>query len=291
MSAAIVVCLWLHYAALLTLFGAAACRLLVLREEAAFGTDRMLRRVLGASIALAIVTVVALLSLESASMGGSWKEGLDTDTIVAVLTDTEFGRVWQRRIVLAALSAMAVAATSPRRPWIAGASALLLASLALVGHAAMVEGIVGELRRLNQAAHLLAAGAWLGGLAPLLLTLAATRANPAAALPMLHRFSTYGTLAVAVILVTGAINAATLVGGVAGLVGTPYGWTLLAKLALVAGLIAFAGVNRFRLVPRIARDPERAAVRLHRSVTWEIALGALVVLVASLLGTLAPPGA
>ena len=46
------------------------------------------------------------------------------------------------------------------------ASGALLASLGLVGHAAMQTGAEGVLHRGNHAVHLLAAGAWIGGLVP-----------------------------------------------------------------------------------------------------------------------------
>ena len=53
------------------------------------------------------------------------------------------------------------------------ASGALLASLGLVGHAAMQTGAEGVLHRMNHAVHLLTAGAWLGGLIPFAMCLRA----------------------------------------------------------------------------------------------------------------------
>jgi len=44
---------------------------------------------------------------------------------------------------------------------------MLLVSLAGVGHSQIEEGAAGAVHVVSDAAHLLAAGAWLGGLVPL----------------------------------------------------------------------------------------------------------------------------
>ena len=50
-------------------------------------------------------------------------------------------------------------------------SAALLASLGLVGHAAMQTGVEGVRHRANHAVHLLTTGAWIGGLVPFVMCL------------------------------------------------------------------------------------------------------------------------
>ena len=54
-------------------------------------------------------------------------------------------------------------------------AALQLASLGLVGHAAMQAGGFGALHRANDALHLLATGTWFGGLPMFALSLNAYR--------------------------------------------------------------------------------------------------------------------
>jgi len=291
MSAAIVIALFAHYATVMAVFGASAFRLLMPRASDANVIDGRLRPLLVAGAFFAVVSAVVLTMLEAASMTGDWRAAANFETIGAVLTETSFGRVWCWRLGLTVVVAVSASITRPRAPWIALSAAALLATLALVGHAAMVEGFAGDLRRLAQAVHLLAGGAWIGGAIPLALVLAAARHDPKSAIPVLLRFSFYGAVAVLLILASGMVNAIALVGTWSALTGTDFGVTLLAKLALVGILIAVALINRLALVPMLDREPERALQRLCRSVALEIALGALVVLVASRLGTLLPPGA
>ena len=107
-------------------------------------------------------------------MADDWSAALDPGAIGAVLTDTAFGHAWAAHLVLAA-ALVAVVVFGPRGRWAptALASAALLASLGLVGHAAMQTGAEGVLHRANHAVHLLTAGAWIGGLVPFAMCLRA----------------------------------------------------------------------------------------------------------------------
>jgi putative copper resistance protein D len=182
-----------------------------------------------------------------------------------------------------------VSVSSPRRPWIAIGAGVLLASMAFIGHAAMVEGAPGNLRRFNQMIHLLATGAWLGGLIPLGLVLAVMRSQPGMIISTVYRFSGFGTAAVALILLTGVINTAALVPSAEGLITSSYGLALLAKVALVSAMIGIAFFNRFNLTPQVTTRGGASASLLKRSIILETGVGLVTVLIASLLGTLAPP--
>ncbi|HEY1723419.1 MAG TPA: copper homeostasis membrane protein CopD [Magnetospirillaceae bacterium] len=285
MSALIVVCLFFHYAAAMMLFGAALFRLTIPDE----GIDALLLRVFRTLLAVAVISAVAMLMAASGAMGGGWAYAVDVQTITDVFTGTSFGKVWQWHLGLAVLMGVAIRFSQPARPWIASMAMLHLASLALVGHAAMVEGAMGGLRRLNQAVHLLSAGAWLGGLIPLALVLWQMRNRPVSASPLLQRFSTFGMIAVVLVLVTGSINSIALVGTFDGLMASSYGHALLIKLALVAVMICFALFNRFYLLRRLAGNSTRAAFHLRLSVILEVVVGVAVILLASILGTLPPP--
>ena len=136
---------------------------------------------------------------------------LDLDALAGALADTAFGAVWRWRlaIALALLAALALGRHGPSTVMTLF-SALLLASLGLVGHASMQHGGVGALHRANHALHLLAAGAWIGGLPVFALCLNAYR-DPAlrrdAAIAM-RRFSDWGQFDVALVVLTGAVNVA-----------------------------------------------------------------------------------
>ena len=79
------------------------------------------------------------------------------------------------------------------------------------------------------------------------------------------------------------------------MVGTTYGRILIAKLAFFVGMLALAAANRFWLVPKMQRakgdDPngrESWRRRLRTHVLGEQALGLLVLLSVSVLGTIRP---
>jgi copper resistance protein D len=186
----------------------------------------------------------------------------------------------------------------PRRRWQEGAATLaallLLASLGWVGHAAMDDG-GGVAHEINQMVHLIAAGLWLGGLAPLGILLGrAVRRDGAAYVPLaragLPHFSQIGYVAVALLALTGAVNSIFLVGSFHALAETPYGRLLSLKIALYLAMVGLALVNRFRLMPRL-REAAATAGALHalyRSVIGEQALGLAILGVVSLLGTWPP---
>ena len=109
-----------------------------------------------------------------------------------------------------------------------------------------------------------------------------------------HRFSFWALFVMAVIVVTGVWNAWNEVGGVPGLVGTPYGRLVLLKTALLLPVLALAAWNRRRLLPRLGGDAPtvgRPAMRsLAGFVAVEAIVGAALVAVAAVLA-LTPPGA
>lgn len=248
--------------------------------------DLRLFRILLPAAVIAVLTALAWLLLESASMGGAWGFAIDQDAVRTVLTDTAFGRLWLGRLPLAVL--VCLTAWFWRRLSFAlpPLAALLLASLALTGHAIMNTGWLSLVHPLNQALHLLAAGLWLGGLVPLGLLLAGS--DRSLADRALRRFSDLAFVAVLVVLGSGVFNAWLLVGSFPALIATNYGATLLVKLALVGTMITLALSNRFLLLPSLAARHDAALSRLERNVLLEIILGALVLAAASLLGNLPP---
>jgi putative copper resistance protein D len=99
-----------------------------------------------------------------------------------------------------------------------------------------------------------------------------------------------GYVAVAALAATGAINSLLLVGHIEALIDTPYGRLLGLKILLFSVMVVLALINRFRLLPRLRREPEPSApiAALARSVLCEQALGFAVLAVVSVLGTWPP---
>jgi len=206
-------------------------------------------------------------------MAGSPAAAVDFAAVSAVLLETRFGRVWCWHLLLAAILVLACFGRQPRRLVVLTLSMALLASLAWVGHAAMDNGAARIAHELNQTGHLLAAGVWLGGLAPLAWVLRHFEISPAR--DALRKFSQMGYLAVALLAITGAINTLFLVGSLGAMVSTPYGRLLAFKILVFLVMVVVASINRFRLAPRISGDP--GALRaLARTIALEQSLGLAV---------------
>jgi len=187
---------------------------------------RLARGTIGIAL-LALLSAVAIIPFTAAEMTGSGALALDPGTWHAVLLDTEFGHVWCWHLGFAV--ALLALAAMPRLRWLAGAATLaallLLASLGLTGHAAMDMG-GGVNHEINQMAHLVAGGLWLGGLVPLgVLLRRAVRPDGADYIALartaLPHFSQIGYVAVALLAITGTVNSVMLVGSFGAFVTTP----------------------------------------------------------------------
>ena len=303
MHDALVLLRLVHFAAAMAGFGGAAFRLYALdggtaREPAAelASFDRWLAHLLRTSALVMLVSALAIIPFVTALMAGETSEALDPATIGEVLFATAFGRVWCWHLLFAALLLVSAGIGGrPRRGLVLALATLALASLAWVGHAAAGGGWIGIGHEVNQSAHLLAAGLWLGGLVPLgWLVGRAGRARDdrfvVLARQALPPFSQMGYAAVAAIAVTGTVNTVLLVGGFAALLGTAYGQLLSLKILLYLVMVAIALRNRSRLMPRLAARQTGTEGALYRSVVIEQAVGLSVLAVVSLLGTWPPPG-
>jgi putative copper resistance protein D len=225
----------------------------------------------------------------AANMGGTPASAFDPAILSAVAGDTQYGRVWVARILLAVVvMAIRVRPGPARDKRLLVLSGLLLASVALTGHSALPGGVPGILHQLADAAHLIAAGWWIGGLLALVLV---SRSLGGEAAEVLERFSGVGYGAVAAIVATGLFKSAILVATIGSSVSTTYGWTLLAKVGLFAAMGLLALANHFWITPALKRggDPAVWLPRLHRQVLAEFALGIAVLAVVGALGAMQPP--
>lgn len=275
-------CRFLHFTVVLMLFGAWLFRPLLLKGEA-LELDRHLTRLARWLAAVALVSGIAWALLITASMAGSAAAAFDPDTIALVLGNTFFGQVWRWHLLINAV--LLALLFTPRRssmPLRLGLSGLLLATLAPVGHGAMLDGLSGQLLILNQIVHLTCVAAWLGGL--LLLLLVMILRQPSELRGVLQRFSGVGYWLVAGLLITGLINVRVLTGQ---WWPTPlfsgFALILLIKAMIVLGMLGLALFNRLRM-----EDCEQRIGTLRRSVMLEWLLGIGAVAAVSLLGTLPP---
>jgi putative copper resistance protein D len=303
-----------QYAAVMVLFGSSLFALYAgvgSRSSENSTTDRRMRYwltlILCSGALLAVIFALGSLLAVASRMSGDPVDALHRETLISVVFGTRFGKIWQTEVLLSLLLAVVLPvalASRRRRACYVGAllaSGALLVGMASVGHASMDSGFSGALHLANHSLHVMAAAAWLGGLLPLALVLAAALCNmsdpwSSAARQCLAKFSKMAVVAAAVLTLTGLGNAGFLIGDAGALLTTDYGRVLLLKVGLFALILAFAAFNRFRLMPRLASTgampmsiADSTLSALRRSVLCEQVLGFLVLVAANVLGALSPP--
>ena len=223
--------------------------------------------------------------------------------LISLLTETDWGRLWIWRALLAAFM-VAVLAVEWRRIrneqesrsgtapiYLVTALGLgVLVTISMTSHAAATPN-VRIMALLNDLAHMGAAAVWIGGLVSLAMTLYVSDVlEEAERRPILvalaRQFSIVAGLSVAVLLLTGHYSAWAQVTVIQAL-STPYGWTLAVKIGLVALLLLIAAANLVWVRPRL-RTEGRAAYWLRRLVAVECVLAVLVVLSVGFLTALEP---
>jgi putative copper export protein/mono/diheme cytochrome c family protein len=270
-------------AALLYLLGALLFRVTILPTEAADGIRRRLRGPEIGAAALGIFALLTWLALQSAAMADANTFADMLAALPEVATHTVFGHLMC--LQLGVLLATHVAGAQRPRAGLAlaGAGVLLQAGHS---HAFAMDGGPGLLL-LADGVHLLAAGAWLGGLVPLLIVV--RHAPPRTAALACRRFSPMGKWCVGAMAATAAYQGWVLVASVPGLVGTAYGWMVGVKLALFAILVGFACANRYRFAPALRGPaPEPARAVLVRSIMLQSGVALAVIAAASSLSQLPP---
>ena len=246
-----------------------------------------------AAVSGAIWIILLAGDIYAAPIAQVWRDG----GVWTVASKTRFGQVSLARLAAAALLAASLPMlqrTTDRGLWGAGAVVLVTAVLigpAWIGHAGATPGVAGEFPLAADALHLLAAGAWLGGLPPLAMLLAAAwrgkelRWATVTAIAV-RRFSLLGVISVSALLASGIANSWYQVGTLNNLFATSYGQLVLIKIGLFAAMIGVAAINRFYLTPRLTTVG--TVRRLYQTSLAESGLGFAAVLVVGFLGAMAP---
>ena len=222
-----------------------------------------------------------------------WRDG----GVWTVVSQTRFGQVSLVRLaaaVLLAVSLPMLGRSADRSLWDASAVVLAIAVLigpAWTGHAGATPGVAGEFPLAADALHLLAAGAWLGGLPPLAMLLAAAWRGKephwaSVTVIAVQRFSLLGVISVSMLLASGVANSWYEVGTLNNLFATSYGQLVLIKIGLFAAMLGLASINRFYLTPRLAIAG--TIRRLYHTSLAETGLGFAAVVVVGFLGVMAP---
>lgn len=236
-----------------------------------------------------LISATAMLAVQGGLMGTGWTDVFSPNIWQAVL-QTQFGGIWLWQIVLA-LVTLIVALMQPRNMsrllfMLTTAQFILLAG---VGHATLNEGVTAKIHQTNHAIHLICAAAWFGGLLPVLWCMQLIKGRwRHQAIQALMRFSWCGHFAVIGVLASGVLNALLITGFPPPTLTTYWGQLLLLKAILVMIMVVIALANRYVLVPRMRQDEDRAAPWFVWMTKLEWAIGAVVLVIISLLATLEP---
>ena len=290
---------WLLFVGVAVLIGG-PLQVAVQRRGAALERRRIVERrtallLLGGGL-LALAGQIGLLGTQILVLGG--------DSLLAGFGDVfgagQWGALWIGRTAALAVALVLAdqGSSSSSDQWrgavafggVGLAGVVMAVTISLGSHAAALREVGPALAA--DLIHLLAVGAWVGGLPVLLLAAwearkAASEGSAAAEMTeVAARFSAVATVAVGLIVVTGAYSAWLHVVEPARLWSTEYGVLLVAKLALVAPLLALGGVNLGWTRPRLAAGGvagPRAQTALRTLVGAEIVLAVSVLLVVGFL--------
>lgn len=300
LEAAVIALRWFQYSGAVVLLGTPL--FLLYSFKGADGPNSAWARptLMLAALVVALGSLAALVA-QTAVMAGSLSEALKPASLSFMVTGTDLGMAMIVRTVVAVSGFVVVVALKPGRAlWglTIGAGLIVAASFAWTGHGASTEGHGGLLHLFADIVHTVAAALWLGALAALtILLVRRTAPDDLAIHRALDGFAGLGTLAVGLLVLTGAVNSWFLVGParIGDLGANLYGQLLIAKLVLFGLMLAFAASNRFRLTPALgvtlhaAEPPVAALSDLRRSLALETGLGLALLAVVATMGTLPPP--
>ena len=295
-----------------------------LRASESFSSH--LKRLLYAATAIGAVSAAAGVALEAAEAAGITGFSALKSSVIREELGTKFGTIWGLCLIawvtFGVILPFALGRTGQKvfalRPAELGATGLarsgsslgirllplavplafLVMEPALSGHGSTQSPV--PLLFPTNALHVAAMGVWLGGLVTLLLVVArATREleppdRSRLLAAVLVRFSQLALIAVAVILLSGLIQAYVLVRHPQGLLDTGYGRAVLIKFCLLLCMIGLGAYNRYRSVPRLEKvaaggeAPGRAGLLLRRALRTEVALLIVVLGVTGALASYAP---
>jgi putative copper resistance protein D len=256
---------------------------------------------LGGAVLSAVLSYIAVLWLEAASMA-EVPVAAAFPAVQSVISGTHYGLAW----MIGAGALLLLALSLPGRRGTAAAAVRLLAlatflySRSMVSHAAAGGDFTWAVAA--DWMHLVLVSVWVGGV--LVAGLAALRAEPADPQSRLEcaayvrALSRSATIALAGIAVTGAFGIWRGLGAIGNAVGNPYATILLLKLVLVLCAAALGGLNRFIVMPALLKQlrqagPAQAGAgrRFALVLRVEAVLLIAALVAAAFLGSTSPPAA
>lgn len=239
------------------------------------------------AIILLAISIFTFLVIQTQSYaGGGIVASIKPTNLLETLSSTKEGTIWIIQIILLAIlfvgqrSIWTKESYFERKHWFIPGLAFLgiMASKAFLGHPS--SSPYETVAILFDFSHFLAASIWLGGMLVIVLFLregifAKEGEGHDMYWATMEKYSLWALFSVAVLAISGVINASLLIPDFHSLVSTAYGKTLLIKIGLLVFMLIFGA---YHLVSRILLGKKDF---YKKSIKIEIGLGILILLVTS----------
>jgi copper resistance protein D len=232
----------------------------------------------------AIVFTALRLPIIAATLGGDLFSMMDLPLLQFAIQSSE-GQAAGVRVVGLVLILFLLIPTSTTAAVAALGAALVSASFAFTGHSLSLDR--GLLPQVLVTLHLLAVSYWLGAFFP--LRYVTYRADPPGVAEVMKRFGDIALYIVGALIVAGIVLLWIMLGTPLVLFDSDYGRAVVVKLLFVAGLLGLAAVNKRVLTPALARGDISALQRLRNSITAEMAMAGLILVVTATFTTVIGP--
>ncbi|WP_024288503.1 copper resistance protein CopC [Cellulomonas sp. KRMCY2] len=268
---------WLDLSAIMLAIGALTVSGHTLGSMDVAGRVPRRRALLIGASAAGVALVTGAITPLLRTYGAGTSVGLWLDATRVTLVGTAWGHLWMAREVALLVGAAVLwwRATHPDGP----SRRVLLAAGGCLVAAAWLESSAGHSSTLSarsatavlaSAAHLVAAGVWVGGLITLAVcVIPGMRREPQARglvlASVLRAFSPIAAVMAGVVVATGLYESGRHVPDLRSVATTVYGGTVAVKIVLVAVALTLAGMNTALLHPGIAATVGRA---LGRPAGW-----------------------
>jgi len=282
--------------ALATIIGASAAFAWLLNDHNARTLVQPKLRIMldGALITLLITTTVVLLMRTATMADVSLPAAFPF--VGKVIEKSHFGSLWAGR-ASALVIMVALWLVIRKRPLPLGGICLIATSTAIAFYisAASHAGDDGlfTLDNLTNSIHIIAGCLWGGAVIAYLAIITSLRQQGDAMHHIIcssaDRLSSLATIALALVISTGLLNAWHRLETIAELWQTDYGITLIIKLGFVAMMMAVGASNRFIIIPAMTGKPA-AGQRFQRILSLDALLFITIICIAAALGIQGPGG-
>ena len=282
-QAAIIIAKAVTYGASLAAPGGALF-LLLFGDRLTQDEQTAIRRVAVIGLVIGAVVSIARIPLTTGMLADGFS-GMANETLIGIVLRAGEGSALVLRLVGFGIVAAGLLINRLRFAGTVTGIAFVCVSYAMVGHSeAATPRLVAQGLLIL---HLLCLTYWIGALYPLRRLTASPDTSRVAAVVV--GFSAIALYVVGILIIAGAFLLWILLGTPSAILTSEYGRLVLVKLALVALLLGLAALNKLRLTPQLQNGNAGAAAGLRRSITLEMILVALILLVTATFTSIVGP--